>query len=47
MPWNAPYYARLGFTVVTDLTPGLLAIRAREAALGLDAWPRVVMRRDG
>lgn len=47
VPWNAPYYARLGFTVVTDLTPGLRAIRAREAALGLDTWPRVVMRRDG
>ncbi len=47
VPWNAPYYARLGFTVVTDLTPGLLAIRAHEAARGLDAWPRVAMRRDG
>lgn len=47
VPWNAPYYARLGFTVVTDLTPGLRAIRAHEAELGLDAWPRVTMRRDG
>ncbi len=47
VPWNAPYYARLGFTVVTDLTPGLRAIRAHEAARGLDAWPRVAMRRDG
>jgi hypothetical protein len=32
---------------VTDLTPGLLAIRAEETARGLDTWPRVVMRRDG
>jgi GNAT superfamily N-acetyltransferase len=45
--WNAPYYARLGFVVVTDPTPGLRAIRAHEAARGLDAWPRVAMRRDG
>lgn len=47
VPWNAPYYARLGFTVVTDLTPGLGAIRAHEAEIGLDAWRRVAMRRDG
>ena len=47
VPWNAPYYARLGFVVVTDLTPGLRAIRAHETARGLDAWPRVAMRRDG
>jgi len=47
VPWNAPYYTRLGFTVVTDLTPGLLAIRDHEAAIGLDTWPRVAMRRDG
>jgi GNAT superfamily N-acetyltransferase len=46
VPWNAPYYARLGFRVVTDLSPGLRALRAHEAAIGLDAWPRVVMRRD-
>jgi GNAT superfamily N-acetyltransferase len=46
VPWNAPYYARLGFRVVTDLSPGLRAVRAHEAAIGLDAWPRAVMRRD-
>ncbi|WP_407549149.1 GNAT family N-acetyltransferase [Streptomyces sp. Pv4-95] len=47
VPWNAPYYRRLGFRVLDDtaLTPGLRAIRAHEAALGLDAWPRVCMRR--
>lgn len=46
VPWNGPYYARLGFEVVAedDLSPGLRAIRAAEAAKGLDAWPRVVMR---
>ncbi len=47
VPWNAPYYARLGFEVLAPdrLTPGLRAIRDGEAARGLDAWPRVVMRR--
>jgi ribosomal protein S18 acetylase RimI-like enzyme len=46
--WNAPYYRRLGFVVIEDgrLTPGLRAIRRREAELGLDRWPRVCMRRD-
>lgn len=47
VPWNAPYYERLGFERVPDdeLTPGLRAIRAEEAAHGLDRWPRVTMRR--
>ncbi|WP_328291209.1 GNAT family N-acetyltransferase [Kineococcus sp. NBC_00420] len=45
VPWNAPYYARLGFSVVPegDLGPGLLAVRRHERELGLDAWPRVSM----
>ncbi|MEU7227617.1 GNAT family N-acetyltransferase [Streptomyces chrestomyceticus] len=49
VPWNAPYYARLGFRVLdeADLTQGLRAIRRREAELGLDRWERVCMRRDG
>lgn len=48
VPWNAPYYARCGFRVLADieLTLGLRAIRRREAALGLDWWPRVCMRHD-
>lgn len=47
VPWNAPYYARLGFAVVppAELGPGLLAVRRHERELGLDAWPRVSMRR--
>ncbi|WP_369267795.1 GNAT family N-acetyltransferase [Streptomyces harbinensis] len=47
VPWNAPYYARLGFRPLTEteLTPGLRAIRAHERELGLDRWPRVCMRR--
>lgn len=48
VPWNAPYYARCGFQLLDDgrLTPGLRKIREREAAHGLDRWPRVCMRRD-
>lgn len=48
VPWNAPYYARLGFRPLTDaeLTPALRRIRAHEAELGLDRWPRLCMRRD-
>lgn len=46
VPWNAPYYTRLGFRALTDpeLTPGLHRIRAEESAHGLDRWPRVCMR---
>lgn len=48
VPWNAPYYERLGFRVLEEaaLTPGLRKIRTHEAELGLDRWPRVCMRRD-
>ena len=46
--WNRPYYERLGFRVLAadELTPGLVAIRTYEDSIGLDAWPRVCMRRD-
>jgi len=48
VPWNAPYYARIGFRTLSEaeLTPGLRAVRAHEATLGLDRWPRVAMRRE-
>ena len=36
VPWNAPYYARHGWQVTEELTPGLRALRRREAELGLD-----------
>ncbi|GAA2781477.1 GNAT family N-acetyltransferase [Kitasatospora sp. CM 4170] len=47
VPWNAPYYARCGFRPLDDglLGPDQLDIRAREAAHGLDRWPRLFMRR--
>ncbi|QSB16544.1 GNAT family N-acetyltransferase [Natronosporangium hydrolyticum] len=46
VPWNGPYYRRCGFreVPVEELTPGLREVRRREAAHGLDRWPRVVMR---
>lgn len=48
VPWNAPYYERLGFRVLSEdeLGPGLRAVRRHEASIGLDAWPRVTMRRE-
>ncbi|MFI7066318.1 GNAT family N-acetyltransferase [Kribbella sp. NPDC050124] len=45
VPWNGPYYARLGFVEFGELTPGLVAIQAEEAALGLDPAERIFMRR--
>ncbi|MFG3041117.1 GNAT family N-acetyltransferase [Streptomyces sp. NPDC048330] len=50
VPWNAPYYARLGFRPLASsdpaLTEGLLAISRAEEAHGLSAWPRICMRRE-
>ncbi|MEU2658601.1 GNAT family N-acetyltransferase [Streptomyces sp. NPDC007325] len=50
VPWNAPYYTRLGFRALAEadphLTEGLRAISRAEAAHGLAAWPRVCMRRE-
>jgi GNAT superfamily N-acetyltransferase len=47
VPWNRPYYERLGFAVVPQrLWPvGIRRLVSAEAADGLAAWPRVVMRR--
>jgi GNAT superfamily N-acetyltransferase len=47
VPWNAPYYARLGFTVVAEsaLSPELRSVRQDERRRGLDRWPRVAMRK--
>lgn len=45
--WNRPFYERRGFRVLGDdeLTDGLRAVVAHEAALGLDPSLRVVMAR--
>jgi GNAT superfamily N-acetyltransferase len=47
VPWNAPYYARCGFAELApaQITPGLAAVLAAEAAAGLDPAHRVAMRR--
>lgn len=46
VPWNGPYYERLGFRYLSagEETPGLVALRAAEQAHGLDRWPRACMR---
>lgn len=48
VPWNGPYYERLGFRYLTadEETPALRSIRESERRVGLDAWPRACMRRD-
>src|SRR5262249_6282717 len=47
VPWNAPYYERLGFSELlpADVTPGLAARRAAKAARGGDASALVCMLR--
>jgi len=48
VPWNRPYYERLGFTLLDEAAAGpqLRAVRARERARGVDAHgPRVCMVR--
>lgn len=47
VPWNAPYYARLGFREVSpaDYGGGLQIVIARQRIAGLDISARVVMRR--
>lgn len=46
LPWNMPFYARLGFDVIprAQLSPALRCIVRHERRRGLDASRRVVMR---
>jgi len=48
VPWNGPYYARLGFRTldVTMLSPGLQAVRQAEAEAGLPMAHRICMQLD-
>jgi len=48
VPWNAPFYARLGFVVIeeTQLSPGLRDVREEEASHGLPIKDRVCMQLD-
>jgi GNAT superfamily N-acetyltransferase len=45
--WNAPYYAKLGFEVVSEdeLTPAMVETRVHEAEAGFLVERRVFMRR--
>lgn len=44
VPWNAPFYARLGFEQIAELTPELRQKRNDEAAHGLAYESRCAMR---
>ena len=46
VPWNMPFYSRLGFEEIrtSDLRPELVAVVREETARGLDPEARVVMR---
>ncbi len=48
LPWNAPFYASVGFVEIADadLGPGLRAVLAKEGEQGLDPRKRVAMRLD-
>jgi predicted N-acetyltransferase YhbS len=47
IPWNAPFYAKLGFRPVdeAELTTGFQQIRLKELAAGLPVLDRVIMYR--
>jgi GNAT superfamily N-acetyltransferase len=47
VPWNMPFYARLGFEVIPseELSAAMLAIIENETRRGLDQRRRVAMRR--
>ena len=48
VPWNGPYYTRLGFRTLdlADLSPGLQAVRQAEAEAGLPMEHRICMQLD-
>jgi predicted DCC family thiol-disulfide oxidoreductase YuxK/GNAT superfamily N-acetyltransferase len=48
VPWNAPFYERLGFRrlKLAELSPALREVRAREEHLGIALEQRVMMRRE-
>lgn len=47
VPWNAPYYRRLGFADIADetLSPALQTVRREHVARGLDERARLFMQR--
>ncbi len=45
IPWNEPYYRRLGFTEPAHPSPGLQAVLAAEAERGLRPEDRICLHR--
>ncbi len=47
LPWNAPFYSKLGFHPVdeAELTTGFQQIRLKELAAGLPVGDRIIMHR--
>jgi hypothetical protein len=47
VPWNAPWYARLGFELVPEQawSPALRAVAEQQRAAGLDGATRVFLRK--
>lgn len=47
VPWNAPFYTRLGFVEIpeADLSPALCRLREKEAREGLESSKRIMMCR--
>jgi len=48
VPWNTPFYTRLGFRILLEeeLSPGLIEVRMKESQAGLPIERRVCMRLD-
>ena len=47
VPWNGPFYAKLGFQQVDNPPKGLAAIRQHEKDIGDDdLGPRIAMQKD-
>lgn len=48
VPWNGPYYTRLGFRTIdlATISPGLQAVRQGEAEAGLPMHHRICMQLD-
>tara|TARA_B100000676_G_C18090343_1_gene859070 strand:- start:300 stop:833 length:534 start_codon:yes stop_codon:yes gene_type:complete len=47
VPWNGPYYSRLGFEEIAagDMLPGITSVMDSEAPQFLESTPRIAMRR--
>ncbi|HMT34071.1 MAG TPA: hypothetical protein PKA99_15695, partial [Dermatophilaceae bacterium] len=45
VPWNGPYYERLGWRVLPEAEcgPQMRALAEHERAIGLTRWPRQAM----